>query len=832
MGIIESYGVNTYQGIVRHYNEDRVSIIINMNKPKNYNKKWPKISFFGIYDGHGGETCSEYLRDNLHKLICENNEYFPENIPQAIRVGFKKAEDDFLNNYALNAQKEVIDRSGSCAIIILIVDKRIFIANVGDSRCILSMDNGKKYIEVTKDHKPNSPNEIKRIKKYGGSIYQTETVMNNVNNPEMNGKILIGPYRVLPGRLSVSRTIGDAEAKMEKYGGNPNVIISEPEIFFYDLNRDDVDFFILGCDGIYDQLSSKEILDIVWMLINEKEHPFIKQCKDIHNQSGLIVDLIMKSALTRKSFDNVTCLFIALKDLGMKFHNEIDKNEKDIDNNNNIKENKNDSTFLIPNISQVMPSDIKDNNFQEIGMLGRKTDTSLNNSQYDFINKDNNNRNNSKYYLSDNRNSNKNLKNFNSDYKLRNVRLNKLTADINIKNNNNIISNNRNKNINYIISRFAHSRSNDNPMSYVSKKYQSYSKIPNYQYNNENINRQERKNNVNLNNTFININTNSLKNLLEGNVNRSSLSIDKIEESPYLNTSNILTRTFKPISNNNNNGIKTNEYRKTFTANNNNSNNSLYKMNRLNNNIINLSNLQPNATSHKYLITVQGGRNTHYTSNTKNNLNINPPYKTQSHTLNNNNTNINNNTYSSLSSQNSKFIKSQKNNLSLNNTEIINSNSVLRSRENKVLSSRLPKNIRQITLKSNIPNTSFNLNDQIRKVSNSNSNRYLTNLNTNYNKYTHNANKNNNGMNFSKYLITENNDSKNDYLYRSNKLINNISNERNRFNPQQYKKVIENNIGNSYINYRYNRIKKVNNNQNEKNNGTTSRRLKYYYQGY
>ena len=36
------------------------------------------------------------------------------------------------------------------------------------------MENGKKYIEVTKDHKPNSPNELKRIKRYGGNIYQTE----------------------------------------------------------------------------------------------------------------------------------------------------------------------------------------------------------------------------------------------------------------------------------------------------------------------------------------------------------------------------------------------------------------------------------------------------------------------------------------------------------------------------------------------------------------------------------------------------------------------------------------------------------------------------------
>ena len=231
MGIIKSYGVNTYQGIVRNYNEDRVSIIINMNKPKNYKKTWPKISFFGIYDGHGGEGCSEYLRDNLHKLICYDNEFFPDNISEAIKLGFQKAEEDFINNYSLNEKKEIIDRSGSCAVIILIVDKKIYVANLGDSRCLLSMENGKKLIEVTKDHKPNSPNEVKRIKRNGGNIYQSETLINNFNNPDINGKILIGPYRVLPGRLSVSRTVGDVEAKLEKFGGIPNVVISEPEKF-------------------------------------------------------------------------------------------------------------------------------------------------------------------------------------------------------------------------------------------------------------------------------------------------------------------------------------------------------------------------------------------------------------------------------------------------------------------------------------------------------------------------------------------------------------------------------------------------------------------------
>lgn len=42
--------------------------------------------------------------------------------------------------------------------------------------------------------------------------------------------MLYGPYRVLPGRLSVSRTFGDIEAKDESLGGKKGVVIAEPEI--------------------------------------------------------------------------------------------------------------------------------------------------------------------------------------------------------------------------------------------------------------------------------------------------------------------------------------------------------------------------------------------------------------------------------------------------------------------------------------------------------------------------------------------------------------------------------------------------------------------------
>ena len=215
MGTIRAYGANTYQGLVRNYNEDRVSIIINMNKPQNYNKnRWPKTSFFGIYDGHGGSKCADFLRDSLHKLIFNDINY-PENVPEAIKNGFNKAENEFLNTIALSNKdsNEILDRSGSCAVIILIVDTKIYIANVGDSRCLISMNDGKNYIVVTEDHKPNNEKEKKRIENNGGQVYQTQTPITGTENEMLNGQILLGPYRVLPGRLSVSRTIGDVEAK-------------------------------------------------------------------------------------------------------------------------------------------------------------------------------------------------------------------------------------------------------------------------------------------------------------------------------------------------------------------------------------------------------------------------------------------------------------------------------------------------------------------------------------------------------------------------------------------------------------------------------------------
>jgi len=90
-GNVVSYAANTHNGIARGYNEDRISIVLDLKKPslaKTGTNSTKKISFFAVFDGHGGSSCAEFLRDHLHTFIAEQD-CFPLNPELAIKIGFK-----------------------------------------------------------------------------------------------------------------------------------------------------------------------------------------------------------------------------------------------------------------------------------------------------------------------------------------------------------------------------------------------------------------------------------------------------------------------------------------------------------------------------------------------------------------------------------------------------------------------------------------------------------------------------------------------------------------------------------------------------------------------
>ena len=232
--IIKGYGYNSSMGNVRDYNEDTITaqkVILNNNENDYF-------YFFGVYDGHGGKGCSFYLKDNLYKNV---NEFSSE----GIKLGIEKTEENFKNEEALNEKGEIKDSSGSCGIIAMIKDKKLIIANVGDSRLVLFKNGLVSF--TTEDHKPGSDTEKKRIESAGGKIYQTPSLFPLYQN----GKEIEIPWRVLPGRLSVSRTFGDIEAKDERFGGMKGVVVALPDITEIELN-DEFNFIVIGCDGIFD----------------------------------------------------------------------------------------------------------------------------------------------------------------------------------------------------------------------------------------------------------------------------------------------------------------------------------------------------------------------------------------------------------------------------------------------------------------------------------------------------------------------------------------------------------------------------------------------------
>ena len=203
---ISGYAHNSYNGAIKSYNEDMVQAVKEkLQFSKNNEPVYLNISYFGVFDGHGGDKCSKFLKENMHKYLLKSN-LFVNNPVEAIKEAFNKAENEFSKIAIKNGKLE--DKSGSCAVISLIINNTLYSINLGDSRALYSRDGGKELYQITRDHKPNDEKERKRIEKNGGKVYYAnKTIKNGVEitlKEEDFGKNFTFPYRVLPSGLAVS----------------------------------------------------------------------------------------------------------------------------------------------------------------------------------------------------------------------------------------------------------------------------------------------------------------------------------------------------------------------------------------------------------------------------------------------------------------------------------------------------------------------------------------------------------------------------------------------------------------------------------------------------
>lgn len=264
----------------RPKNEDEIEVILNSD---NTNQSLKPINFFSIFDGHGGDKISKYLKEKLPGYFMSNS---VDSNPSK-----HKSYNKYINKIYEHVQSKLVSTvlpskfCGSTALVILTYPKtesviQLKVINLGDCRAVLcNKDNI--GIPLTKDHKPTSWEESKRIVKAGGVI-KTDPG----DDPRING-------------LSVSRSFGDLDAK-------PHVS-HLPDIYDYEITKGKDKFIIMGCDGVWDVLSNQEAVDFV-LFTMDRINTITPGLTTRSNKN--IANLLGEYAIAKGSQDNISVLII------------------------------------------------------------------------------------------------------------------------------------------------------------------------------------------------------------------------------------------------------------------------------------------------------------------------------------------------------------------------------------------------------------------------------------------------------------------------------------------------------------------------------------------
>ncbi|XP_055534879.1 probable protein phosphatase CG10417 [Wyeomyia smithii] len=168
---------------------------------------------------------------------------------------YMNEEDEaFMNNITDEPGKD----SGCTAVVALLHEKELLVANAGDSRCVVCREG--KALEMSFDHKPEDQIEFDRIQKAGGRV----TLDGRVN-----------------GGLNLSRAIGDHGYKMnKKLLPEEQMISALPDIKKITIGPED-EFMVLACDGIWNFMTSDDVVEFVQERIRDPTKKLSEICEEM-----------------------------------------------------------------------------------------------------------------------------------------------------------------------------------------------------------------------------------------------------------------------------------------------------------------------------------------------------------------------------------------------------------------------------------------------------------------------------------------------------------------------------------------------------------------------
>ena len=235
--------------------------------------KLDDVYLYAVFDGHGGNETSDILPKLINTYLLEplkdvNLRYNEKKLCNHIKYSFITIDNII--------QKTIKDDSGSTATIVMNINPFIYSINLGDSRSVIYKINKDKgqLVFGSKDHKPDEPEETKRIYQSGGFV-ETEQ----------------GDDARLDGYLAISRSFGDFELKYNNNDIFKGPLSIEPDIKVIKKNEKFKYFSIVACDGLWDVMDNQTAINYIteYGLENGAEN-------------------LVKIALHKNSTDNVSAI--------------------------------------------------------------------------------------------------------------------------------------------------------------------------------------------------------------------------------------------------------------------------------------------------------------------------------------------------------------------------------------------------------------------------------------------------------------------------------------------------------------------------------------------
>ncbi|XP_045445439.1 probable protein phosphatase 2C 11 [Melitaea cinxia] len=177
--------------------------------------------------------------------------------------------------------------SGCTAVVALLKGKELYVANAGDSRCIICREG--KAIDMSIDHKPEDAPELERITKAGGKVS---------NDGRINGG------------LNLSRAIGDHSYKQNKdLDAKEQMITALPDVKTLTIEPEKDQFMVLACDGIWNFMSSQDVCDFILPRLAEGRERLSQICEEMFDHC-----LAPSTIGDGTGCDNMTAILVRFKD--------------------------------------------------------------------------------------------------------------------------------------------------------------------------------------------------------------------------------------------------------------------------------------------------------------------------------------------------------------------------------------------------------------------------------------------------------------------------------------------------------------------------------------